>query len=226
MSPVEGLARLARRELERASSREAADARTGGLGHVVRLLSLLHHTLAEFDEATAAFLANIEQQEAVEAAYGSPSKELFTEGGRLSVVVHLRADTFYALARHLLDSAARAMERYFGRVESAPLATHDQLQGHLAAFAEQKGLREPPSLLLHRAELLTTTFLTQRDFHVGFGRDSAWTASVWQVSGDASISPVNRGAYDDSVTLHELLDLVEDYVQEIVYYLEANRDAG
>jgi hypothetical protein len=72
------------------------------LGHAVRLLGLLRLTLAEFDEATAAFLANVAEQRAFEAERGHADATLFDEGGRLAVVVHLRVDTYAALARTLL----------------------------------------------------------------------------------------------------------------------------
>jgi hypothetical protein len=72
------------------------------LGHAVRLLGLLRLTLAEFDEAAAAFLANVAEQEAFESEHGVADAALFEEGGRLSTVVHLRVETYAALARMLL----------------------------------------------------------------------------------------------------------------------------
>ena len=72
------------------------------LGHAVRLLGLLRLTLAEFDEATAAFLANVAVQDAFESEHGHADDALFEEGARLSTVVHLRVETYAALARMLL----------------------------------------------------------------------------------------------------------------------------
>jgi hypothetical protein len=225
MNPVEGLARFTRDELERAGGRQAAVIRTGGLGHVVRLLSLLHHTLTELDEATAAFLANVERQDQLESALGAVDTALFEEGGRLSEVVHLRVETFYALMTVLLDDAARSIERYFGPIDGVRLAAHADVQANLAAFADRKGLQAPPPSLLARAERLTTEILSDRDRHVRFGPDSPiWTASTWSCSGDASISPSTRSDLE-SVRPRELLDLVEDYLAEVVRYLEVNRPA-
>ena len=72
------------------------------LGHAVRLLGLLRLTLAEFDEATTAFLANVAEQDAFESEHGHADDALFEEGARLSTVVHLRVETYAALARMLL----------------------------------------------------------------------------------------------------------------------------
>ena len=69
------------------------------LGHAVRLLGLLRLARAEFDEATAAFLANVAQQEAFETEHGHADDALFEEGARLSTVVHLRVEAYAALAR-------------------------------------------------------------------------------------------------------------------------------
>lgn len=69
------------------------------LGHACRLLGLTGLTLDEFDEARAAFLDNIRRQD---AAGTTEQDELFEEGGRLAVVVHLRIESFHAFAREAL----------------------------------------------------------------------------------------------------------------------------
>lgn len=84
--------RFAKAELRRSGSREAAAARVGPLNEAARLVSFLRATLVELDEATASFLENIREQDALEAsAQRDPDREreLFEAGGRLAGVVHL-----------------------------------------------------------------------------------------------------------------------------------------
>ncbi|HEY3207458.1 MAG TPA: hypothetical protein VGJ58_10950 [Gaiellaceae bacterium] len=68
-------------------------------GHAARLLGLLRLTLAEFEEATAALLDDVRRQEVP-----------FEESLRLAQVVHLRVETFRALAWLAVERLGRPTE--------------------------------------------------------------------------------------------------------------------
>jgi hypothetical protein len=222
MTPArETLSRFWREEAERVG-RPYELSHVGGLNHATRLLGFLSRTLTEVEEATVAFLANVERREAYEATHdGGVDPQLFEEGGRLSVIVHLRVETFHALARLLLDRLADAPTRYFGAAADLPLSSHRELQANLAAFAEQKGQVVPPGLEA-KIELMTATFFVDRDLHVSLPGERPYTASVWSSSGDAGMTPGDACA-GESVALCELLEQLEQYVEDIVAYLDANR---
>jgi hypothetical protein len=197
----------------------------GALNHATRFLSLLTWTLTEVEEATAAFLENIAEQEKYEAGHkGAAQKELFAEGGRLSAVVHFRVDTFYALGRLLLDRLAESPERYLGPAAGVRMSNHLELEANLRAFARMKGHHLPPTLAA-KAAPLTQAFFSHRDLHVRVPGSRPHTASVWWGSGDAGMSPGDPYP-GESVTLRELMDHLEEYVEAIVEYLDANRNAA
>jgi hypothetical protein len=129
------LRRFVLEELERPGGRE----RISGVNHGSRILAFLTHTLIEHEQASLALLENIREQERLEeqlAARGArprpvtperlvpEQRALFEEGGRLAEVVHLRTETFYALARVLLDRLAEAFERYFGAANGIAMRRH------------------------------------------------------------------------------------------------------
>jgi hypothetical protein len=214
----EKVGRLAREEMERAGSRAEAFSRIGDLNHATRLLDFLGRTHREFEEVSAAFVANLRRQDEM-----PDSRELFEEGGRLSVVVHHRVETFVALARVLLDRVAQAIERYFGPAPGVSLATHVELQSNLAAFAEHRGLRGVPPHLLTRAQLLTTQIVDDHDLHIRLLQGPpTMIASVWSSSGDAGMAPAGETGLG-SITLDELMNLLEEHVEEVVDFLESNR---
>lgn len=137
------------------------------------------------------------------------------------MAVHLRIETFYVLATRLLDKVAQAVEQYLGPAQDVPLASHRELQENLAAFADQKRLLDVPASLLAKAQRLAGDIDVDRDLHVRLARGPRrMTASLWSASGDAGIGP---GSSRDSVTLRELLDRLEEYVEDVLDYLETNR---
>lgn len=222
MTPARGtLSRFWREEAER-SGRPYNLSQVGGLNHATRLLEFLNRTLIEVEEATVAFLDNVARQEAYEAAHdGAADPELFEEGGSLSVVVHRRVETFYALARLLLDRLADAPIRYFDPACEVALSSHCELEANLAAFAKQRGHVVPPGFEAKLAGL-TATYFVDRDLHVRLPGERPYTASVWSSSGDAGMTP-GDAVPDESVTLGELLERLEEYVEDVVAYLDTNR---
>jgi hypothetical protein len=190
--------RFAQAELRRSGSREAAAARVGPLNEAARLLSFLRATLVELDEATASFLENIREQDALEAsAQRDPDREreLFEAGGRLAGVMHLRVEAFYALARQLLDALTLFVD---GHAEVA-----DRLAPSLAARAEELGAQ----------------LATDHDRHVRLDNGaSTMTASVWSSTGDCGMTP---GALEGSVVLTTVLSALEEHVADVVRAVEA-----
>jgi hypothetical protein len=200
MGAGDALTRFAQAELRRSGSRGAAAARVGPLNEAARRLSFMRATLVELDEASAAFLENIREQDALEAsAQRDPDREseLFEAAGRLAGVVHLRVEGFYALARQLLDALTLFVD---GLAEGA-----DRLAPNLVAREEQL-----------RAELAT-----DHDRHVRLGPGArTMTASVWSSTGDCGMTP---GALEGSVVLTDALSALEEHVADVVRSVEANR---
>jgi hypothetical protein len=73
--------------------------RINRLNHAIRLRHLLRLTLAEFGEASGAFVDHVLEAEADTA---STHEELLERGAPVAVRVHLRAEAFLGLARLLL----------------------------------------------------------------------------------------------------------------------------
>ena len=74
------------------------------VGHAARLVGLLRLALPELEEAVAALVDNVRRHRTAAAA---EQEQLFEEGGRLAVVVHLRAETFRALAKEAVERLSR-----------------------------------------------------------------------------------------------------------------------
>jgi hypothetical protein len=197
MAAGDGLRRFAQAELRRAGSREAARARVAPLNEAARLLSFLRTTVSELDEASAAFLQNIREQDDLEASAHRDrdrAVELFEAGGRLAGVVHLRVEAFYALARQLLG----ALMQFAGGAD-----------------------RLAPSLIA-RTEQLRAELATDHDRHVRLGDGArTMTASAWTSSGDCGMTP---GTVHGSVAPADLLSTLEEHVADVVRSIDERRD--
>jgi hypothetical protein len=128
------------------AERERFGRRLGGLNHASRLLHSLHVTVAEYEQAVAAVVANVEEQEHVDATVES---ELFAEGGRLGVVVHRRVETFAALSRLLL-------ERVGGLLAAGQVPA--ELEAKASALAELAGAGDLRVVSAPGARQVRTTF--------------------------------------------------------------------
>lgn len=234
MRPNNSLSRLGLSELVQSGDRE----RLSGLKHVVRLLGMVDMSLAECENATTAFLENIKKQEELEnrillagrARAVHPheldptQRRLWQRGARLAETAHFRIESFYALARLLLDRVADAFDRYFAPVEPGmssrhPPRTHLDMEKNLQAFGEGRQLERIPERLIATAGVVTRTFFSADDMRIrlGGGRQPMVATLHW-ASGDASMAPLLDSGVR-MVCLEEMREQLRDYVAEVVTFI-------
>jgi hypothetical protein len=115
---------------------------------------------------------------------------------------------------------AQAIESFLGPLAHTPLGTSRQLEANLTVLAEQRGLTGP-GRLLSLARRLSAGLGDDRDLHVLLGDNppEICRKRLGEL-GDAGIHP---GTAVNNVRLTEVMDLVDEYVGEVVRYFEANR---
>lgn len=153
------------------------------------------------------------------------------EVGLASLKVYLRIETFYVFAKILLDRVAGFIPYYFGPARGIGLSKHSQLEDALPGFAEQKGLTLSPSLI-ERVNEVAGRVSDYRDTQITHGhspRTMRGTA-YYLNTGEAMIYtrrlyPRDRSESGRrSETPRTLLPLIESYVEEIVAFLDSNRE--
>lgn len=70
-----------------------------------------------------------------------------TECRKATDVLHLEIESFYLFAKILLDTVARAIEKYFGQARKCSLDSHHDLVNHFKKYAEQKKLVVPTDFM-------------------------------------------------------------------------------
>jgi len=224
---------------------EHLDTRTLNIfGSVVRqitsVLSYLEITAAEYDGASAAFFENLEQQQAAFERNGPGEHEvteeeraLMEEGALAAILVHLRIETFYLFAKILLDRLARLLPHYFGSARGVKVKGHSSLvSGALPKFSAGLGLTEVPASLSSRIQDLGRRVSDYRDQAIAHAY-SPRTMRATMFERDsmrASISTATLYPRDDSEMAinsenpRTLLPTIEEYVLELLDYIEANRE--
>ena len=146
-------------------------------------------------------------------------------------VLHLEIESFYLFANILLDTVARAIEKYFGQVRECSLDSHHDLITHLGKYAEQTKLAIPQHFM-ETAKRLRKNITTFRDQEIAHGkRLNRVTATALTKEGHATmiatstIVPKERfKPQADSVHVRELMAAVEEYIAAAIEIVKTNRD--
>ena len=134
-------------------------------------------------------------------------------------------------ANILLDTVARAIEKYFGQVRECSLDSHHDLITHLGKYAEQTKLAIPQHFM-ETAKRLRKNITTFRDQEIAHGkRLNRVTATALTKEGHATmiatstIVPKERfKPQADSVHVRELMAAVEEYIAAAIEIVKTNRD--
>jgi hypothetical protein len=242
MTGVDRLNAFAEGEIERL--RKEDDSRRvnilgAAIGQVTTILGYLAVTAAEYEIATAAATANLEERRVAFEKAGPGGHRvteeelvLLNQGTAASLVLHFRIDTFYVFAKIALDRLARLLPLYFGPAREVRLKGHSSLvAGALPKFAAGHGLSAVPDSLTEKIEDLGRRVSDYRDrsiTHVDSPRSFRGTS--FDGSGTASIMTATLYPRDESETStnsetpRTLLPLLDSYVVEFTDYLEANRE--
>jgi hypothetical protein len=164
-------------------------------------------------------------------ALTSEQQQLYEDGVKLSTLLHLEIETFYLMAKILLDKIAQAVEFYFGPERSLPLSSHDKLSRNFKKYHERKSL-EVSAEIFKTIDQLKSDISDFRDYQISHivdyrrGRIVRGTAFS-NTEGDARLSiamlyPGKKDKQYDSRPLTELLRELDEYVIQVVQLIEHN----
>jgi hypothetical protein len=168
----------------------------------------------------------------------SPTRQLtdrqrhrLDELSKTTEVLHLEIESFYLFANILLDTVARAIEKYFGQVRTCSLDSHHDLINNFGKYVAQKKLAIPPHFMetARRNRQNITTF---RDQEIAHGkRLNRVTATALTKQGHATmiatstVVPMGKlKPQADSIHVRELMVAVEEYIAAAIEIVKTNRD--
>lgn len=146
-------------------------------------------------------------------------------------VLHLEIESFYLFAKILLDTVARAIEKYFGQVRECSLDSHHDLVDNFEQYVTQKDLSVPTDFM-ERPKWLKKNVSDFRDIVITHDkRLNRITATALTADGLATIiamstvvPPDRLKPQVDSVHVKELMSAVESHIVVAIEIIIANRD--
>ncbi len=150
---------------------------------------------------------------------------LMEEWNRLNTLVHLEIESFYLFAKIFLDKIALFIQKYFGQVRGISLRSHDKWTKDHEQFRLTKGLTYPESLsqiiiflnkrIVDYRDKQITHLYSQRTV-----RGTAWgRAKHMRIAAYHS----ERGEQAHSEELPELIQVIDEYIQQLITLIESNR---
>lgn len=163
-----------------------------------------------------------EQPPSVDSSFLSELKDLTT-------LLRLEIETFYLLAKILLDWLARFVEFYFGPARKLSLDSHDDLVKRIEDYASAKDLSLPDGIVV-TSKQLKKDISDFRDYEVAHQKNPRVTDS-YNYNSDGRIRlayirmyPRESDRRAETRPLDDLLRELEDYLNLIVDLAAANRD--
>jgi hypothetical protein len=211
---------------------EERNVRSMVLGTISRLVRFLEITLHEYEEAAESFKQNVARQLELAAEFGEGEHTLTPEevtlseqGARLTLVLHLKIETFYVFAKILLDKTGQTIEHYHGPGRAASLERHSKLLANLETYIEQKQL-EVPGDLLRLATEADEQIVQYRDRFVTHEQSPRTIrATMWSKDSSPSIHVGRVHPRDTdpegvrSASPGELMALIDEYVGTVLDWL-------
>lgn len=186
-----------------------------------------------YKDASKSFIANFKEFQS--ALDKSPNSHPMTQkqpdiqlrGMNITNVLHLEIESFYLFAKIFLDKICRALELYFGPARGLSLDSHDLLSKNLVKYASDKGLVLNENILF-LVNKLKTEISDFRDYQITHHKNSRTTrGTMFGPTGEirmllTSVYPKPEDKQIESKNLKELLELIDIYIDEVVYFLKTN----
>lgn len=185
--------------------------------------------------ASDQFISNFRQfQATMKGAKGShpmttEQMHIQAEGAKITTELHLEIESFYLFAKILLDKLTRAVEFYFGSARGLSLDSQDKFCKNIQAYAKGKGL-EINAELVQRAEEMKKEISDFRDQQIAhhksprtvrgtmFGPDKETRMML------SNIYPKPEEKQVESKNIAELLKSTDNYIDEVLKFITANKD--
>jgi len=139
--------------------------------------------------------------------------------GDTTALIHLDVETFYLFAKILLDRIAIALERWFGPVRKASIASHSKLTKNFATYAAAIPL-EASSDVGGRLNELRKRVSDFRDYQIAHeqGRNTL-RGTKWAAGQEPRIfvAPV------ESESLETLMEMIDAYIECVTTMIAINR---
>lgn len=206
---------------------------TFSLGEIQRYYEFLEIISGRWERIEAEYVAGVRHM--MEMGKKNPGSHVMTtdewalheESRKKSTLLHLEMESYYLFSKIMLDKVARSIEFFFGATRSLPLDSHDDLTKNLTKIAEHKGLLISEELLwlIPRIKKTISDFRDQQIAHQKSPRVARGTMFATDGSTKMMINmlyPKETDIQSEGVNLSELRVLVDQYLNEVVRFLEAN----
>jgi hypothetical protein len=147
-------------------------------------------------------------------------------------VVHLEIESFYLFAKILLDTVARAIEKYFGQGQACSLDSHHDLIRSFEKYATLKKLVVPTDFI-EKAKRLRKDVSDFRDQEIAHCKRlnrvtgtmlSADGRQAMLISTSTIVPPARMKPQASSIHVGKLMTAIEDYVACAITIIKTNRD--
>jgi hypothetical protein len=147
-------------------------------------------------------------------------------------VVHLEIESFYLFAKILLDTVARAIERYFGQARGCSLDSHHDLLKNFGKYTALKKLVVPTDFI-EKAKRLRKDVSDFRDQEIAHSkRLNRITGTALSQDGRRArliatstiVPPERLKPQASSIHVGKLMSAVEDYIASAIEIVRTNRD--
>lgn len=204
-----------------------------GFGQVSRYYRFLVLIYERYAELSSQFMENsLRTTELCKAQGSGPVGEelsrLLLEGQDLQVQLHLELESFFMFGTVFLDRAACFIEWYFGKPNTGRISSHRRLRNKLPVYVLEKGLTLPEGFE-SCVTLLEDGLAEFRDKEIVHDRSPrSFHITRFNSDGETSLSkgrlyPREGERHVDGKTPQELIELVERYVDQLIFFIEINR---
>lgn len=206
---------------------------TFSFGEIQRYYEFLEIISGRWEGIEAEYVAGVRHM--METSKKNPGTHVMTtnewalheESRKKSTLLHLEMESYYLFSKIMLDKVARSIEFFFGATRNLPLDSHDDLTKNLVKIAEQKSLLVSEGLLvlIPRLKKTVSDFRDQQIAHQKSPRVTRGT--VFSDDGSTKIMinmlyPKETDVQSEGVNLSELRALIDQYLDEVVRFLEVN----
>lgn len=155
---------------------------------------------------------------------------LLEENRRISRGLHLEIESFYLFSKILLDKVTQAIEYYFGPLRSYSLDSHDDFTKNIQKYAEAKNLNINSEFvaLVEKCKLLISDYRDKNVSHEKSPRTMKGTSYSLETGKTKMflnrIYPKDTEEQTESIPLDELFSLIDEYIDALIEFLNANLD--
>jgi len=201
-------------------------------GQITKFYRYLLIIMERYESASSAFIENSKAtQLTIQPGKHPLTNEqirLHEEGWKLQVALELEIDSFYLIAKILLDRMAHAIEFYFGQATRCSLESHDGLTKCFLRYRENKNLTIPAPRLQELVKILKKEISDYRDYEIAHAKKPRVLQGI---SCDESgrtrknpgiIYPKNSDEFVPSQSPRDLTTLVDEYLLLMISFIKEN----